>query len=175
MKKTIIYFHGYGSSPSSDKVVRLKQNIDFDVYAYPADIDPDIAVKQIGDSIDLMLADNPCVPTKMIFIGTSLGGWLASKMAQLYDCEAYIINPSVNPTDSLKKYGVPDSICDKYTPLVPCYKHKYYFADIDIIIPNVNFRTQLINAGYDVTIVKNANHQFSGEAFETIIQKIKTN
>ena len=173
MKTLIIYFHGYGSSSKSDKVARLKQEKDFDVYAFDASINPDIAVKEVGDCNDMVLLDYIHQPVKMIFIGTSLGGWLASKMAQLYDCDAYIINPSVNPTTSLKKYGVSDDICDKYSVLVPCYKHKYYFAAVDNVINNTDFSTNLLNSGYDVTVIKNTDHIFGGNAFDEIIKRIK--
>ncbi len=170
MKKIIVYFHGYGSSVNSDKVTRLKQEPGFEVYAYPANIDPVIAVKEVSDNIDLMLITDPEVSCELIFVGTSLGAWLASKMAKMYQCKAVIINPSIDPTTSLEKYGVPLKIREKYSVLAPYKGHKYFFARHDEVIDNREFRNNLTDAGFDVTIVDGADHRFAGPAFEEVIK-----
>jgi predicted esterase YcpF (UPF0227 family) len=172
MKTIIVYFHGYGSSAQSDKVARLRKESEFDVYAFDANIDPEIAVKHVGDCIDDILLTEMHVPIKLLFVGTSLGGWLASKMAQMYQCEAIIINPSVTPSTSLVKYGVPEVICKKYADLTSSKRHKYFFALHDDVIDNISFIKNLTDQNYDVTIISDADHRFSGKAFEEVIDLI---
>jgi predicted esterase YcpF (UPF0227 family) len=173
MKKLIVYFHGYGSSEKSDKVVRLKTESEFEVHSFSANIDPIIAIDEVGNKIDLVLADNHHEPVKLIFIGTSLGGWLASKMASRYDCDAIIINPSVDPANSLAKYDVPEDIRSKYDVLVPNKKHKYFFAENDLVINNTEFRKHLTLLGHDVIVIKDADHRFGDDAFEKVISYVK--
>ena len=102
---SIVYFHGYGSSPNSDKVAALRAGLKdrAKVYAYPADIDPEIAKAELTREIDSMLAGhrNAATQDSVIFIGTSLGGWWASELGESYGIPAIVINPSCNPTSSL--------------------------------------------------------------------------
>jgi predicted esterase YcpF (UPF0227 family) len=83
MKKVIVYCHGYGSNTKSGKVQQLK-DAGFETYCYKADMDPDIACESLCDNIDLMLLDYLHQEIKLIFVGTSLGGWMASKLADCY-------------------------------------------------------------------------------------------
>jgi len=174
MKKLIIYFHGYGSSQNSDKATRLRQDVDFNVYAFNIDIDPDVAKKHLIDCIDMALIDDLEAPEELVFVGTSLGAWWASKMAALYDCKAVLINPSVDPANSLLKYGVPKEICDKYSTFAPALTHKYFFAETDEVINNVFFRDTLKDVGFDVEIVKDSDHSFRGDPFEKVVKYLKT-
>ena len=174
MKKMIVYFHGYGSSRNSDKVARLKQEEDFNVYAFNIDIDPDVAKKQLVENIDMALMEDLHRPEELVFVGTSLGGWWAGRMAKLYQCKAVIINPSINPGVSLAKYGVSPEILDKYHLFPPHIGHKYFFAKNDEVINNETFRTTLIDSGYDVTVDDKADHRFGGDSFEKVVSYLKT-
>lgn len=98
MKKFIVYFHGYASSPNTDKVTQLKLAYPNDyIYAFLADIDPEIAIKEVGNNIDLALLDHIEEDIDITFIGTSLGAWLAAKMADLYGVKSILINPVLYP------------------------------------------------------------------------------
>lgn len=174
MKKLIVYFHGYGSSPKSDKVARLRQEPDFNVHAFNIDIDPVFAEKHLTHWINMCLVDNIHLPEKLVFVGTSLGGWWAKKMAKQYKCKAVIINPSVDPANSLIKYGIAEEVLSGYHLLAPYIGDKYFFAEHDEVIDNVEFRNNLIDSGYDVTVVKNADHRFGGDAFEKVVSYLKT-
>ena len=174
MKKMIVYFHGYGSSKNSAKVVRLKKENDFNVFSFNVDIDPDVALEQLTDNIDMALMKDLHNPEKLVFVGTSLGGWWAAKMASIYKCKAVLINPSINPGVSLAKYGVSQEIFDKYYTFPPKMEHKYFFAKNDEVIDSENFRDNLINAGYDVTVEDEADHRFGGAPFEKVVSYLKT-
>ena len=173
MKKVIVYFHGYGSSPNSDKVTRLRQEKNWETYAFPINIDPVVAFEQLSGNIDMILADNPHdEDILLVFVGTSLGAWWASKMAKVYTCHAVLINPSIDPETSLLKYDVEPVICQKYHMLAPYHGNKYFFAENDEVIPNEEFRNYLIDAEYNVTVTPNTDHRFGGEAFEGVIKYI---
>jgi len=174
MKKLIVYFHGYGSSKDSDKVKRLKQESDFETHAFDIDIDPRVAHYELTKNIDMLLATDPHVPRKLVFVGTSLGGWWASRMAKEYQCKAVVINPSIDPEKSLMKYNVDPNICYRYYPFCPHTTHKYFFARFDEVIDSEKFRNNLIFASYDVTVINKADHRFNGEPFEEVIKYLKT-
>jgi predicted esterase YcpF (UPF0227 family) len=152
----------------------LKAEESFKVFSFDIDIDPDVAFKQLSYNIDMALVEDMHLPEELIFVGTSLGGWWAEKMAKLYQCKAVIINPSINPESSLSKYGVVKEICDKYYEFQSDVRHKYFFAKCDDVINNEKFRTNLIESGHDVTIDSKADHRFSGEPFENVINYLKS-
>jgi len=170
MKKMIVYFHGYGSSKTSEKVSRLKQEALFNVYSFDIDIDPEVALRELNHNIDMALIEDLHNPEEVVFVGTSLGGWWASKMAEIYKCKAVIINPSIDPKMSLLKYGVSTDICNKYHPLTTSMDYKYFFARCDEVIDSENFRETLISAGYNVTVDDKADHRFGGESFERVVE-----
>lgn len=169
MRNVIVYFHGYGSNPKSHKVAMLKSLPNVEVFAYTANIDPDIAVTEVSENIDRMLLDDTVNDVNIIFIGTSLGAWLASKLAYTYCVKTVLINPSVTPHITLKRYGIPDDICNKYTPLIPSFTDKFIFAEDDVVIDNTAFRNFLITTGYDVTVVPSGGHRFSGDTFKQYV------
>lgn len=168
-KKMIVYFHGYGSSSKTDKVSRLAEEPNFNVYSFDINIDPDVAYKHLETQIDMALLDDLHVPEELVFVGTSLGAWWAAKMADVYKCKAIIINPSIDPKNSLEKYGVAENIREKYTTFIPANTHKYFFAEFDRVINSEQFREDLITSGHDVTITSGADHSFKGKPFEQVV------
>lgn len=171
MKKVIVYCHGYGSSPESDKLLQLK-DAGFDAYCFQADIDPDIAHKSICDKIDSMLLDYLHQDIKLIFVGTSLGGWMASNLADCYSADAIIINPSHDPKESLAKYGVSEEIRNKYTPLVANRHYVYFFGENDEVIDHSLFTETLVGKCRWFSY-KGADHRFKGH-FHHVIDYLKS-
>ncbi len=106
--KTVVYFHGYGSSPNSKKVNDLRSlgNV--------------VIAINYGDYIDQTLEDTLRHIDKQlpqdseepeIFVGTSLGGYFAFQMAEYRASKGIyhptlLINPSIDPSTSLVKYGI---------------------------------------------------------------------
>lgn len=175
MSLIVVYFHGYGSSPNSQKVLTLREQLNCPVYCFPADVDPQKAVDLISYNIDLVLLEDMHKDDQLLFIGTSLGGWLASKMAAMYKVPAIIINPSTNPRESLKKYGVAPAILEKYDELVLSDKNTYFFADKDEVIDHTAIRKELTDKGIMFNVAFDADHRYQGPAFDRVIQHIKNN
>ncbi len=103
MKPLIVYFHGLGSSPRSDKVSALSEA--GTVVAPSINIDPDIAEAYLDDYLRLIInTHRKNGGDKVIFVGTSLGGFWAARMGQKWDATQILVNPSMEPEKSLWKY-----------------------------------------------------------------------
>lgn len=102
----VVYFHGFASSPDTSKVAQLKA-AGFKVVAPSINIDPDIAEHELTLFIKNELHKDfgqrePSDP--IIFVGTSLGGFWAARMAEKFDCPSVLINPAMHPEVSLQQY-----------------------------------------------------------------------
>lgn len=171
MKKFIVYFHGYASSPNTDKVTQLKLAYPNDyIHAFLADIDPEIAIKEVGDNIDLALLDHIEEDIDITFIGTSLGAWLAAKMANLYGVKSILINPVLYPAQSLKKYNIP---CAKYDPLTILSNSVFFIAQHDEVIDHSELIEILNDKGIKYYIDEEATHRYNGTSFDKVIKEIK--
>lgn len=176
MHKTIIYFHGYGSSPLSTKVGELKKAFpDSDIFAPAIDIDYRKAFRNLLDFIDEVMVTDLEKPTKVIFIGTSLGAYWAAKMASIYAVKAILINPSVDPSVSLVKYGLnQDTLVEYEVPFTVTNDSTFFFAEKDEILDHSNLQSNLDRLGVEYHIDPDADHRFGGDAFDKVIEHIKS-
>ena len=103
----LIYIHGFISSPKSAKAqIVLKAMEDLGKgaeYAVPQlPFDPVSAIEKLETLIEQALlkvnADH------VGLIGSSLGGYYATWLANKYNLKAVLVNPSVRPYDSLEDY-----------------------------------------------------------------------
>jgi len=99
----IVYLHGFNSSPASHKAQVLKRHLEGrglgDRYACPALPDtPAEAIRAVEDAIAGRRADG------VTLIGSSLGGFYATWMAEKIDCRAVLINPAITPHIGLEAY-----------------------------------------------------------------------
>jgi uncharacterized protein len=108
LKKTsVLYLHGFRSSPQSSKAVMIGQALaTLGVhYECPAlDIAPRIAMQQIKAVIDTCLKDADTIG----LIGSSLGGFYASYVMETHpqraQFKAALLNPAPWPARDLKDY-----------------------------------------------------------------------
>jgi predicted esterase YcpF (UPF0227 family) len=99
MTAAVIYIHGFISSPQSHKAQQLGE---FVAAQYP-DIEyivPSLANNpgEAGQQLDRLVQD--CLqrhPGALGLVGSSLGGFWATVMAERYDLPAVLINPAVAP------------------------------------------------------------------------------
>ena len=103
MEKVVIYLHGFLSSPQSQKAQLTQKfvnehypNLTFEIPLldnYPA---------QAHGIIEEVVR---CHPDKQYcFIGSSLGGYLSTYMAEKLGAKAVLINPAVKPYELLADY-----------------------------------------------------------------------
>ena len=104
---TVIYLHGFRSSPQSSKAVRVGQDLATRGvgYACPAlDIAPLTAMAQIHTAIDHALSQGD----RVRLIGSSLGGFFASAVMESHpqraQFKAALLNPAPWPARDLAPY-----------------------------------------------------------------------
>jgi uncharacterized protein len=106
-KTSILYLHGFRSSPQSSKAVLIGQALAAQGihYACPQlDISPCIALEQMLEAVESCLA----VSDRLGLIGSSLGGFYASHLMethpQRHRFKAALLNPASYPARDLKNY-----------------------------------------------------------------------
>jgi predicted esterase YcpF (UPF0227 family) len=99
----IVYLHGFNSAPSSHKAQTMAAFLDrrgmgrkFECPALPHR--PSDAIALI-ESLPAMRK-----PREVTFVGSSLGGFYATWLAEKYACRAILIQPAVFPHVGLEKY-----------------------------------------------------------------------
>lgn len=104
----LLYLHGFRSSPRSAKAERLARVVaehnelhvaDQVIWACPQ-LPP--SPRQAATEIDWLVADWP--RDSMAVVGSSLGGFYATVLAQKLGCRAAVINPAVAPARDLARH-----------------------------------------------------------------------
>lgn len=96
----LIYLHGFNSSPLSHKAQLLEARLAalgpgyFSAPALPAE--PGIAIKLVEAQIK-QSRDN-----EITLVGSSLGGYYATYLAEAFDLRAVLVNPAVRPYELLR-------------------------------------------------------------------------
>jgi predicted esterase YcpF (UPF0227 family) len=111
----ILYLHGFRSSPASLKARLLTDYFaahgraaEFVCPQLPAS--PAQAINLLQRIIDqygnqhAVQSDNQHSAQKLCLIGSSLGGFYATYLAEKNNCKAVLINPAVTPPRDLEKY-----------------------------------------------------------------------
>lgn len=103
MIKNILYLHGFRSSPLSAKaqiMAKYVQQHHPNINWWCPQLPP--SPKQ---ACDLILDGTKSWPSKeMAVIGSSLGGFYATWLAEQKGCKAVLLNPAIDPYSSLKNY-----------------------------------------------------------------------
>jgi predicted esterase YcpF (UPF0227 family) len=99
----IIYLHGFRSSPQSRKALQLQAALqqrgragDYACPQLPAS--PRVAAQ----SIEAMASTED--PTRLVLIGSSLGGYYATWLAERTGCRAVLLNPAIRPYEDLRAH-----------------------------------------------------------------------
>jgi predicted esterase YcpF (UPF0227 family) len=108
---TLVYLHGFRSSPASAKA---RQLVDA-VARLPAEVRPVLYVPTLvgGPALDVSttlawIEANVAHPaTHLTLVGSSLGGFYATCLAERTGARAVLINPAVRPYDDLRPYVGP--------------------------------------------------------------------
>ncbi|MES2300245.1 MAG: YqiA/YcfP family alpha/beta fold hydrolase [Pseudomonadota bacterium] len=99
----ILYLHGFRSSPASFKACVLRARMD----ALGRGLDlvcPQLpASPQAAMALALSLVDG-CAPQDLCVVGSSLGGYYATWLAERLGCRAVLLNPAVVPALDLEAH-----------------------------------------------------------------------
>ena len=98
----LIYLHGFNSSPSSTKAQTLRRYLAGrgleDSFACPA------MPHRTQEAVARIEAEMARHRGRFCFVGSSLGGFYATYLAEKYDGRAVLLNPSTDPHASLGPY-----------------------------------------------------------------------
>lgn len=101
MSATVIYIHGFLSSPQSQKAQQVKHYF----HQHHPDIElliPSMPNQPAGAfaKLEQVLAETLAKsPQPLALIGSSLGGFFSTVLAERHGLKAVLINPAVNPGD----------------------------------------------------------------------------
>ena len=99
----IVYLHGFNSSPQSHKARRMAEfmaSLGLAAhYACPAL--PPLAGEAIA-VVEALMAQHGAAPR--CFVGSSLGGFYATHLAEKHDARAVLLNPAIDPHLGLRAY-----------------------------------------------------------------------
>lgn len=103
MRPRIVYLHGFNSSPQSVKARLLGEHLQsrgldarYTCPALPAL--PNAALEVIEAEIGRVRG------APLTLVGSSLGGFYATRMAEKHGCRAVLINPAITPHVGLRAY-----------------------------------------------------------------------
>jgi predicted esterase YcpF (UPF0227 family) len=100
---TLIYLHGFNSSPQSHKAQVLARDLEerglSGSFFCPAL--PTLASDAVALAEDIMARRSPGTLRPLCFVGSSLGGYYATWLAEEHDARAVPINPAVTPHQGL--------------------------------------------------------------------------
>ena len=99
----LLYLHGFRSSPRSFKAVRLQQWLQQhrpDVHWWCPQLPP--SPREALALVMQRLAGWPA--GRFAVLGSSLGGWYASCVAEATGCPAVLLNPAVHPARDLRPF-----------------------------------------------------------------------
>jgi len=106
----LIYLHGFNSSPQSFKARLLSKRVKSiglgerlhipEIPPIPSD-----AIAYLDQFVAQKIRENKAhIHSQMCLIGSSLGGYYATWLAEKYDCRTVLINPAVQPYELLQDY-----------------------------------------------------------------------
>jgi predicted esterase YcpF (UPF0227 family) len=105
---TIVYAHGFRSSPHSRKATQLGQYL----RARHAGITwrtPELSFRPVTALAQLHSACDGIDPAGLTLVGSSLGGFYAVVLAEQLGCRAVLLNPSIRPFETLAKHLGPQT------------------------------------------------------------------
>jgi predicted esterase YcpF (UPF0227 family) len=171
----IVYLHGFRSSPASRKAVMLRDRLaalgrgdEFRCPALPASprAAAELALGTVGD-----------VPAaEVALIGSSLGGYYATWLAERIGCRAVLLNPAITPARDLQAHvgRQPVYFSDDEIDFRPEYPGELAALEVPVTHPDryfllaatgdtvIDYRTMLAKyAGARQHLITGSNHELS--------------
>ncbi len=158
----LLYIHGFNSSPQSDKGVITAEYIacHFPKLAFfqpQLPSTPQTAMKLLIELVEREKAKGE----PLNFIGSSLGGYFASYLAETYGGKAVLINPAVKPYELFDGFLGPqyNPYTNEHYQVLP--EHKCEVAQFDTrVIVNPDRFFVLLQSGDEVLDYKQAVNKY---------------
>ena len=104
-RPAIVYLHGFRSSPASAKATELRAAVD----ALPASVRPALEIPALAPAPAAAISQAGALVERypaadVTIVGSSLGGYYATHLAERFGTRAVLVNPAVRPYDDLAPY-----------------------------------------------------------------------
>lgn len=141
MKSVLLYLHGFNSSPGSAKAQQMatwvathRPDIEVIIPAQPNT--PAAAWAAIAQSIEAAMARHGAA-LRLGAVGSSLGGFMATRVSESYGCRAALINPAVRPHELLQDYLGPqrNPYTDERYELLPAHMDELRALAVPVTAP----------------------------------------
>jgi predicted esterase YcpF (UPF0227 family) len=161
---SLLYIHGFGSKvdPTSDKQIALRKIGTVNAYA------PDYAqeYERVLEDVTFLLDDAD------LLIGTSMGGFLVSRLSQLTGKPFVAINPVLCPKATLNKYqgthqdyyGRTFTVTETIASSYPGFSHSangIVLLDMEDELIDSNATLNTLRSHMSVHTFEGGNHRFS--------------
>jgi uncharacterized protein len=167
--KTILYLHGFISSPASKKAVMLGDYL----RGQAPDIEYVVPALHHGPAQAMSEVSGICLgkdPADLLVVGSSLGGFYATVAAEKTGCRAVVINPAVHPQNHFERHVGPQR--NLYTG-EPFDLTRGHVAELAALDPPAITRPErywlLVETADEVLDYREAVAYYAG-AFQTVVQ-----
>lgn len=169
--KNLIYIHGYGSNCQTSKAAQFKALAnELGLNFVALDYDSNAPFHKIAQ--DMLIALTPYCSDANIFVGTSLGGFYAAKLAswmpERSGSVAVLMNPSLIPHRTLYRYPAAVGNADTYNTESALYelpKKSFVFLEDgdDVLDHGLTYTLLQKDSNYkgcEVKIISGGSHRF---------------
>ncbi|MGY3902553.1 YqiA/YcfP family alpha/beta fold hydrolase [Aeromonas lusitana] len=141
MTSVLLYLHGFNSSPGSAKAQQMaawvsehRPDIEMIIPAQPNT--PAAAWAAIAHSIEAARGRYGA-QLRLGAVGSSLGGFMATRVAEHHGCRAALINPAVRPHELLQDYLGPQTnpYTDERYELLPAHMDELRALAVPVTAP----------------------------------------
>ena len=152
----LVYIHGFGSSAKSAKATVLRNLFKENIIVPSLSPIPELAM----DTLEQIISCIQKSGDRVVFMGSSLGGYYAIYLADKYASKAVLINPAIKPYNTLaSRIGINPSYYDlsnyEFTQ-----KHIDYLKHFDVANPDPTKFMLLLQTGDSVLDYKEAVSKF---------------
>jgi len=161
----IVYLHGFNSSPQSHKAQVLDKYMQAHALAnrYACPSLPPLAKDAIREIEKLPLGAGTC------FVGSSLGGFYATWLAEKYGAKAILINPAIDPHVGLRAYLGPQTNLHTGAPYELTERHLQEWAAFVAPAIHPERYLLLVETGDEVLDYRRAVERYAG-AQQVVVQ-----
>lgn len=157
----LIYLHGFNSSPGSHKAQLLKRHMEQhglgDRYYCPA---LPISAKSAIAMVEAAIAQH--TRESITLVGSSLGGFYSTYLAERHDLRAVLINPAVHPHKDLRAYLGPQRNLYTQQPYVLTEEHLHQWESIFVPAVRAQRYLLLVETGDEVLDYRVALEKYRG-------------
>jgi uncharacterized protein len=167
--KTIVYLHGFISSPLSKKAVMLGDYLRGNAPAIEYLV-PELAHRPAQAIAQVEKACAGRASADLAFVGSSLGGFYATALAERLDCKAVLLNPAVHPHLHFARFLGPQKNLYTGETFELTQAHVDELAALDVATITREERYWLVvETGDEVLDYREATRYYAG-AFQTVIR-----